>query len=101
MPNPQNLEKRKSFVKNDPRINKNGRPPKLPALDVLIAEVLGDEQQGHTAAKAILMRLRAKAIGGDTRAAELILDRAYGKVKQGLEHSGELTLKTITGMTIT
>jgi hypothetical protein len=29
MPNPENLNKRKPFKKNDPRINKNGRPPKL------------------------------------------------------------------------
>ena len=29
MPNPENLEKRKPFKKGDPRINRDGRPPKL------------------------------------------------------------------------
>ena len=64
--------------------NKNGRPKKLPAIDVLIAEVLGEEKDGIEAAKIILMALRAKAAKGDVRAAELLLDRAYGKSKQFL-----------------
>ena len=65
--------------------NPNGRPRKLPKLDELLAEVLGEEKDGITAAKAILSVLRAKATKGDVRAAELLLDRAYGKSKQNLE----------------
>ena len=59
-----------------------GRPRKIPELRELLANVLGDEKDGKTAAEAILMGLRAKAIKGDARAAELLLDRAYGKVSQ-------------------
>ena len=59
-----------------------GRPKKIPELDKLLADVLGDEKDGKSAAEAILMALRAKAVKGDTRAAELLLDRAYGKPKQ-------------------
>ncbi len=62
--------------------NKNGRPRKLPKLDVLLADVLGEEKDGQTAATAILIAMRKKAIAGDTKAADLLLDRAYGKVKQ-------------------
>lgn len=62
--------------------NPKGRPKKLPAIDILLAEVLGDEKDGITAAQAILMALRAKAAKGDVRAAEVIFDRAYGKSKQ-------------------
>ena len=47
--------------------------------------MLGDEQQGITAAQAILMKLRQKATQGDIRAAEVLLDRAYGKPKQQAE----------------
>ncbi|MCA6513907.1 MAG: hypothetical protein IM569_13715 [Chitinophagaceae bacterium] len=65
--------------------NPNGRPKKLPALDVLMAEVLGEEKDGMSAAKAILAKLRQKAAAGDVRAAEILLDRAYGKAKQSLE----------------
>ena len=65
--------------------NPNGRPKKLPALDALMAEVLGEEQNGMTAAKAILAKLRQKAVAGDVRASEILLDRAYGKAKQALE----------------
>lgn len=79
------LKKRVPFTKNDPRINKNGRPPKLPEIDKLLAEVLGEEKDGVTAAKVILMALRKKATAGDVRAAEVLLDRAFGKAKQSSE----------------
>ena len=62
-----------------------GRPKKIPDLHILLANVLGDEKDGKTAAEAILMALRAKATKGDVRAAELLLDRAYGKAKQDLD----------------
>jgi len=69
--------------------NPNGRPKKLPELDKLLAGVLGDEQNGMTAGEAILMRLRKDALSGHIRAAEILLDRAYGKPKQPVEHSGD------------
>lgn len=59
--------------------NLKGRPKQLPELKLLLAEVLGEEKDGIAAAKAILMALRAKATKGDVRAAEVLLDRAYGK----------------------
>jgi len=58
--------------------NPKGRPRVLPELNKLLAEVLGEEQNGIAAAQAILMALRAKATKGDVRAAEVLLDRAYG-----------------------
>jgi hypothetical protein len=77
--------------------NPNGRPPKLPELHVLLANVLGKEgKDGQTAAEEILNALHAKAKKGDTRAAELLLDRAYGKPKQ----TNETTLKTTEPLVI-
>jgi hypothetical protein len=65
--------------------NPNGRPKKLPELDKLMAEVLGEEKDGITAAQAILNMLRGKAAKGDIKAAQLLLDRAYGKSKQNID----------------
>lgn len=65
--------------------NPLGKPRKIPELSVLLADVLGEEKDGTEAAKAILMALRSKAVKGDVRAAELLLDRAYGKVKQPID----------------
>lgn len=62
--------------------NPNGRPKKIPELEVLLAEVLGEEKDGITAAQAILMALRGKATKGDIRAAEVLLNRGYGLPKQ-------------------
>jgi hypothetical protein len=67
--------------------NGGGRPPKLPQLDVLLDKVLGEEKDGLTAAEAILKALRMKASKGDVRAAEVLLDRAYGKAKQTMDVS--------------
>lgn len=71
----------KGFDAHPEHINKKGRPIKLPALDVLLAEVMGETQNGLTAAKAVLLALRKKAMAGDSRCAELLMDRAYGKTK--------------------
>lgn len=65
--------------------NPNGRPKKLPELDKLLADVLGEEKDGITAAEAILKALRSKATKGDIRAAEVLLDRGWGKAKQSID----------------
>ena len=70
------------FQKGDPRINREGRPKKIPNLDVLLAELLDDEDQS---AKLILAALIEKAKDGDVRAAQVILDRAYGKPKESID----------------
>ena len=78
MANEKNLKHFKKGQSGNPK----GRPLKLPALDKLMADVLGEEKDGITAGEAILKALRAKATKGDVRAAEVLLDRAYGKPKQ-------------------
>ena len=65
--------------------NPNGRPKKLPELDKLLADVLGEEKDGITAAEAILKKLRQMAAQGNLRAAEILLDRGYGKPKQQMD----------------
>ena len=76
------------FKKNDPRINRKGRP-KLPDLSEAIAKILADEKDGKTALESILSALRAKAAKGDVRAAQELLDRGFGKSKQVIDHSIE------------
>lgn len=71
----------KPFIKNDPRINKAGRPKKLPDLESLLIDILGENLKGKEALKVVLLALRKKAASGDVRACELLLDRAYGKLK--------------------
>ena len=73
--------------------NPKGQPKKIPQLDVLLADVLGEEKDGIEAAKAILMALRAKAVKGDVRAAEVLLDRAYGKASQSLTLDGDINFR--------
>ena len=68
-----------------------GRHKEIPELRELLGNVLGDSKDDKTAAEAILMALRAKALKGDVRAAELLLDRAYGKVKQDMDLSMAVT----------
>jgi len=65
--------------------NPNGRPKKLPAIDKLMAEVLGSVDDKKSEAQAIIEALAKRARRGDVRAAEVLLDRGYGKAKQTLE----------------
>lgn len=87
--NKKSLQNLKPFKKGqDSRRNMNGAP-KLPDLQELMAKVLGEEQKdGKTAAQAILDALWAKAVKGDTRAAEVLFNRGYGLPKQPHEISG-------------
>ncbi len=78
--------------------NPNGRPKKLPEIDKLMAEVMGEEKDGITAAQAILNMLRGKAAKGDIKAAQLLFDRAYGKSKQQIDVTSQgekVTVPTI------
>lgn len=73
--------------------NPKGRPKKLPSLDKLLPEVLGDEADNDSEISQILRKLveRAKTKYGD-RAAEILLERAYGKAKQTNEVRGDVTV---------
>lgn len=96
MPNPENL-KGKGFDKNPQHINKKGRPV-LPDIKKALTDILMDKKGGKTALDAILAALRAKAAKGDIRAAQELLDRAYGKPKQYIDHtSGD---EKITGFKV-
>jgi hypothetical protein len=78
---PENL---KPFKKgHDERRNMKGAPSKIPSLDQLLAEVLGEEKEG------------IEAVKGDTKAAEILLDRAYGKAKQTIDQNTNLQAFTI------
>lgn len=82
--NPKSRENLRPAKKGEIR-NKNGRPKKLPKLDELLAEVLGDEEEGKTQAQMILEALVKKANNGDVKAAALLLDRGWGKVKEHID----------------
>ena len=70
------------FKKGDARINRKGRPVKIRGLDELLRDVLDEDViNGRQAMHAVLLALRAKALKGDTRATELLLDRRFGKLK--------------------
>lgn len=69
----------------DERRNLKGRPPKLPKLDELLASVMSEERNGLTAAEAVLRSLLVKATKGDVRAAELLLDRTFGKQRTDID----------------
>ena len=87
----------KPFKKNDPRINRDGRP-KLPDISEALEKVLNEEKDGLKALDAVLKALRNKAVKGDVRAIQELLDRAYGKSKQHIDHTtkGEAITPPIT-----
>ena len=82
--NPKSAENLKPATKGEVR-NKNGRPKKLPKLDELLAEVLGDTEEGKTQAQMILESLVKRARSGDVKAGALLLDRGWGKVRENID----------------
>lgn len=74
--------------------NPKGRP-KLPDLSELMDKTLGKvDAQGVTAAERILKKLERMAAAGNLKAAEILLDRGYGKPKQQVDHTGSLAPTT-------
>lgn len=82
----ENLKKARRFQKG----NKGGGRKKLPDIDGLLTKVLSEEKDGITAAEAILLRQRQLALSGDQRAAEYLMNRAYGSPQQKIDHTGEI-----------
>jgi len=91
------LSNLKPFKKgDDERRNMKGAPKKLPELDILLADLLGEESaEGHTASELIIRVIRAKAMKGDLKAIEMILDRAYGRPQQKLEANENIVIKVV------
>jgi hypothetical protein len=74
--------------------NPNGRPKKLPDLDKLMAEILGPNKEGRDGMEIIIEALLKKAAKGDVKAAELLLNRGYGKARQfiSMNHEGGVNI---------
>lgn len=72
--------------------NPQGRPKKIPALALLSNIPEADWQK-------VISKIVTKAKAGNMRAAEILLDRAYGKPKQSMDFNGSFTAP-ITGMVI-
>lgn len=72
--------------------NPKGAKRKLPEIDDLLADVLGED---GNEAKEILEALVVKAKKGDVRAAEVLFDRAFGKAKQFIKSdvNGEFVVR--------
>ena len=68
--------------------NPAGRPPQLPELsDIITTALTATNQKGSTAIQRIVEAIIKKAERGDMRAAELLLDRAYGKALQAIQNT--------------
>lgn len=65
---------------------KNGRKKKIPELESILAESLS-EGEGMTVIDRIIKTLIQKAIKGDMKAIEYLLNRAYGKPKEKIENT--------------
>jgi hypothetical protein len=83
------------FVKGDARLNRLGRPKKM-NLEPLLRKVLMGRVNRKAALTGILIKLRDMALAGDIRAAELLLDRAFGKAKQVIDSSTHFQITGIT-----
>lgn len=73
-------------MKKGETLNPKGRPKKIPDLDVLLSE------KGQSEYQAVINSLFKQAKKGNVRAAEVLLDRAYGKVKQDLGIDAEVLI---------
>lgn len=100
---PENLRPWPKGVSGNPK----GRPKKIPKLEVLLAEVLGDatEDGKNSKIRKVLEQLVEDATSRGsmfrTRAGEVIMDRVYGRAKeQKIKDEEDNKPKQITGFKI-
>ena len=86
--------KKTRFSKDNQPPN-NGRKKKLPALDILLAEVLGSEDENgeKSEAREILAAMVKEAKKGNVQAGIAVLNRAYGMPKQAVDLTGDLSVR--------
>lgn len=86
---PQDSERTRFSKTNQPP--NPGRKKKLPALDLLLADVLGSEDENgeNSEARAILNALIKEAKNGNVQAAIAVLNRSYGMPKQSVDLGGQ------------
>ena len=78
----------KPFEKDDPRINRNGRPKKGAALTDLLDDKLDlIHKAGKIKREAIAEKIIELALNGDLTALKYIFDRVDGRPKETVELS--------------
>lgn len=80
--------KEKQFKKGQSG-NPKGAPRKLPALDKLLSEKNDSDYE------AVISAIFARAKKGDMKAAELLLNRAYGKPKENEGKPTEMIINVL------
>jgi len=87
--NPNHMDNLKPFKKGkDERRNMDGAPKKIANLDKYIIELLGSDSEDAEGLKELLQSLYKQAVRkGNVRAAEILLERAFGKVTTKIDHT--------------
>ena len=94
MPNPENIANHK--WKKGQSGNPKGRPKKIPDLATALASIMGETKDDVTALEMILMKLRADAVKGNIRAAELLLKYSF---PNGITDSAPQSYEIVWGET--
>lgn len=81
----------------DERRNLKGAPRKLPELNKLLMDVMGDDGDPASGWEQVLRNVKKIAEEDDgspaIRAAEMLYDRAFGKPKQTIEQQGSVEMR--------
>lgn len=81
-----------------------GKKARLPILEDLLARIMAGEQQVKigrtvyklTGAEAMMMAMHKEALGGNVKAAELLLNRSWGMLKQSVDVVANIQSKVLS-----
>lgn len=81
---------KKIFKKGNKAAVGHGRPPRLPDMEEAVARAIGEvvtsgKYKGLTDWDMVMMRMKKMAKAGNTKAAQFLADRGYGKAPQSID----------------
>lgn len=90
MANPKNIEKHR--FKKGQSGNPKGRP-KLPDVTEALSKMWQDDKTGKNGVERLLLVLQKRAEQGDVKAAQILLERGYGKPKDNEGQPTEMIIR--------
>jgi len=84
------------FTRDDPNINRSGRPPKADSLSHILWEYMAEVEKGKDRKSTLIQKIYSQAVKGDRYSQRLIFEYIDGKPTQEIRQEIDMPPDSIT-----